>query len=716
MWIYVDWMIGMTEEKKNKNIFINKKHTPALIYYPLTILFFELLLKGLDSYTPFFDLALLPITLFSVGFGLLLACIFLYIKPVVLSRILSAITLIALWVIFCVEFDCNIFYNMYYGIVYTATMTGQVMGDFSTVVWTVALQYIWYELAFFIPIPVYFIFITKIIPPKKVKRRRAVFILIPVILLFLGTELFGRFGPYKDVYTYSFTVQNSVAKFGLLNSFRTEILYSIFGTPEDKLQEGQYELWTPDETSETPSEVVTSEVSSEETSEVKVEKPKIYEYNTTVNFSALLADETNPNIRSMHEYFGSLEPTKQNEYTGMFKGKNFVFLTAEAFSPYAIDKDFTPTLYKVANNGFVFENYYQPSWFLSTTGGEFANMTGVIPEWIDNSNSFIVSASKYMPYAPGNMFAKEGYSCYAYHNSSYTYYDRDKTHPNLGYDYKGVGNGLEITLAGWPYSDLEMIDNTMDGIIAESKETGKPFHAYYMTVSGHCNYGWGGNAMSAKHKEEAIAAFPDEPTTIQAYKACNKELDLALESLINKLDKAGILNDTVIVMGADHYPYAMAEGNVDYYKQMSEIDDTTRSISRYKNTLVLYCAEMEEPVIVDTPCSSIDIMPTVCNLFGLEYDSRLYSGRDIFATNYKTEEVSPTMPLVIIPINGSNRFSFVTAAGSYDAISNTFTPNEGITVSDDYVAQTTKMINDKWKYAKLIITNDYYKYTVPKPE
>ena len=147
----------MTE--KVKEIFINKKHIPAIVFYPLTILFWELLLKGLDKYTPFFDPALLPIVLFSLGFGLLLSVIFLYIKPVLLSRILSGILLVALWVIFCVEFDCNIFYNMYYGIVYTATMTGQVMGDFSTVVFTYPLKLLPYELALSVPVIVHFIFI-----------------------------------------------------------------------------------------------------------------------------------------------------------------------------------------------------------------------------------------------------------------------------------------------------------------------------------------------------------------------------------------------------------------------------------------------------------------------------------------------------------------------------------------------------------------------------
>ena len=712
----------------------------ALLYYPLAILFWELLLKGLDHNNPFLDISLLPTVLFSLAAGLLLSFLFLFIRPVVLSRILSGVLLVALWVIFCVEFDCNVFYKLYYGIVYTASMTGQVMGDFSSVVYDTAIKYIGYELLFALPLVPYFVFMKRIIPPKDVSRKKIPFILLPFAAFFAASVLFGRLGPNASYYTYAFTVPVSVPKIGLLNTFGLEVTYLVIGLPQEKIDNEEYELWTdvshqttnvvendssgvsPDAagiSSKPEPENLTENGTGQENEpesepEPEVESPKEYAYNATVDFASFIENEKNPTLKKMHEYFGSLEPTKQNEYTGIFAGKNLIFLTAEAFSPYAVDKDFTPTLYKLANEGFVFTDYYQPSWSLSTTGGEFSNMSGLIPEWMEGGNSFIASIRDYMPYASGNLFGEAGYRCRAYHNSGYAYYDRDKTHPNMGYDYHGIGNGLVMELGGWPYSDLLMIEATIDEAIEEQKETGAPFHTYYMTVSGHCNYGWGANAMSGKHKEEAIEAFPDEPATVQAYKACNKELDLALEYLLKRLDEAGILEDTVIVMGADHYPYAMAEANKDYYKIMSGIDDTPNSISRYKNTLILYCAAMEEPVIVDTPCSSIDIMPTLANLFGMEYDSRLYSGRDIFATNYEADQASYTMPLVIVPVSGG--YSFVTAAGQFDVRKGEFTPNDGINVDEEYVKTVQKIISEKWKYARLIIANNYYNAVIEKPQ
>ena len=124
---------------------------------------------------------------------------------------------------------------------------------------------------------------------------------------------------------------------------------------------------------------------------------------------------------------------------------------------------------------------------------------------------------------------------------------------------------------------------------------------------------------------------------------------------------------------------------------------------------------MDEPVIVDTPCYSVDIVPTLDNLFNVKYDSRLYSGRDIFATNYEADEVSSSMPLVILPIG--NKYSFITAAGEYDSVTKEFKANPGINIDEDeYVKEVQSMIQNKWTYAKLIITNDYYRKVFTEKE
>ena len=116
-----------------------------------------------------------------------------------------------------------------------------------------------------------------------------------------------------------------------------------------------------------------------------------------IPFEELIKKEGNEAIRSMHKYFSSVKPTKKNEYTGKFKGKNLILITAEGFSPYAVRKDITPTLYKMQEEGFKFNNFYTPTWGVSTSDGEYVACTGLLPK--EGIWSFYKSSKNYMPFA-----------------------------------------------------------------------------------------------------------------------------------------------------------------------------------------------------------------------------------------------------------------------------------------------------------------------------
>lgn len=545
-----------------------------------------------------------------------------------------------------------------------------------------------------------------------------------------------------ETYGPQFSVNRAVPRFGLLTSLRLEATYTLFGQPdaaESLTKLAVPVLATPEAAEETPKETesetawqppetAAASVNGESTAEnetvlenktetaaekeTAAEETIVYGYNQlNIDFEALAANEPDETLQTMHRFFADLTPTMQNEYTGRFAGKNLIMLTAEAFSPYVIDPELTPTLYRLSHEGFVFNHYYQPAWFQSTTGGEFTCMTGLIPTWVDGQLSFTASAENAMPFALGNQFAALGYRTLAYHNSDYTYYNRDQTHPNLGYDYHGIGNGLEIPVGDWPYSDLDMMQATVPDYLKTYEEDGTPFHVYYMTVSGHCNYSWDANAMSLKNRD--AVSHLNHSETVKAYLACNLELEYALTYLMEELEKAGAADDTVIVLSADHYPYALTQNSpVDYYNELSKKNDSEDDISRYENTLILWCGDMEEPVTIDTPCSSLDIVPTLSNLFGLPYDSRLFAGTDLLSSNYDPTTPSFHMPLVIFPDGGFGT-GWSTVAGSFEAKTRTFTPSEGFSVDDDFVSAVTAIAETKYLNSRLIIAEDYYRTVIP---
>lgn len=663
-----------------------KRSLWPLFFFPMALLYHELLLHAFDRTILFWDTPLVYILLFSAAGGFLLSAL-VDILPRKAAHIVTYALCVFWTVLTCIEYCCKSYFKSYWGLSFITQMTGNVVGNFFSTMLEIIFGRIVFILLSFLPLVLLIILRRRLLPGKTLSVRcRVMALAVFAVCQAVGSALCYT-GEDRADYTYNYVTDYAVPRFGLAATIRLEAQYAIFGLPDAPVI--QVDEPVPD-------------------------APVVYDYNKMeLDFTATSDLVGGSTLENMHNYFSSKTASQQNEYTGMFKGKNLIQITAEAFSPYVISKELTPTLYKLTHEGFVFTNYYQPGWGQSTTGGEFAHMTGIIPTWVNGNLSFYASHQDYMPFALGNQFRALGYTTVAYHNNSYTYYNRHLTHPNLGYDYYGQGNGLTLTVPGWPYSDLEMMELTAPAYIEDYVNTGKPFHAYYMSVSGHANWGWG-NAMSAKNREAAVAAYPNASQPVQGYIAANLELEYALTYLLEQLEAAGIADDTVICMTADHYPYALVTDEVDYYQELSGKQDSELDISRYKNTWLLWSGSMESSVTVNTPCSAIDILPTVSNLFGLEFDSRLMSGHDVFAQNYNASQASTCMPLVILPTNRG--YSWITAAGTYDAKTRTFTPNPGITVADDYVKTVSSLIDAKYSYARQLIQYDYAGVVLHHPQ
>lgn len=401
-----------------------------------------------------------------------------------------------------------------------------------------------------------------------------------------------------------------------------------------------------------------------------------------IDFLSLAENENNDVIKTLHEYFAQAIPTNKNEYTGMFQGYNLIMITAEGYSPYAVHKELTPTLYKLNNEGFIFNNFYTALWQTSTSDGEYVAMTGLIPV---GTRSMYRGRNNYFPFSLGHQFNRLGIDSKAYHNHTYTYYQRDETHSNLGYDFIAKGNGLELKSDVWPGSDVEMMEDTIHRFIEDEQ-----FHVYYLTVSGHMNYTFVGNSMSFKNKE-LVKELPYSSEG-KAYIACQIELDRALEYLIDRLDEAGVLDNTVIALSADHYPYGWEKDQLDELAG----HDIEANFETYKNNFILWNSGMKEDIIIEKPCSSLDILPTLSNLFGLEYDSRLLMGKDILCDE---------PPLVIL----SDR-SFITDKIMYNSGTGEIIKLTDEELPREYIKGINNIIKNKFTISDNILRKDYYSY------
>ena len=426
-----------------------------------------------------------------------------------------------------------------------------------------------------------------------------------------------------------------------------------------------------------------NEVSGEE-----VNEPEEPTYNELeLGLEELIAQTSDDGLKNAYEYIASTEPTNKNKYTGYFKDKNLIFILAEGFNSIAVDKNLTPTLYKLVNSGFVFNNFYTPV-FLSTTGGEFQATTGLIPT--QNILNLWKKNKPTISYALGNSFKKIGYTANAYHDWTYTYYSRQDTMKTLGFNsYMGIGNGLEKLMdSKWIPRDVDMINVTTDMYTSEDK-----FVTYYVTVSGHAPYNYGsGNSIATRYKAETENLPYSTP--VKAYLATQMELDRAVELLIKKLDEKGILDDTVIALVGDHYPYTLT------IDQVNEVSNYVRDdvVEVNRSNFILWNSKMDEQVEVNKVGSQIDVLPTLLNLFGIEYDSRLMMGKDILSD-------APGVAIF------SNR-SWVSDYGTYFSSKKEFVPKGNVEIPEDYVSEMNRSVANKFTMSQSFLKYNIYEKLV----
>lgn len=551
--------------------------------------------------------------------------------------------------------------------IYSIIHGGQVFG-FLSAIFSVLWQNIICVILLLIPIPLYIIFNKKIetdnLSWKVILKKNGLLIIVFILsLLSLQTDKKEIYSA-KNLYYYRHAPLETVKKLGMLTTLRLDLERTITGFEENLTKVTDLNL---------------PEVKEDTKNEDKIK------YNIEdIDFLKLAEEETKTEIKNIHYYMANETPTKQNKYTGMFKDKNLIVITAEAFSPIAVNEALTPTLYKLVNQGFTFTNFYSPIYYVSTSDGEYVSLTSLLPK--ESVWSFYKSSKNYLPYVYGNVFKNLGYETYAFHDGQYKYYDRNLSHPNMGYKYMACGNGLEklMNCKKWPQSDLEMINATFDIYSNEEK-----FVAYYMSISGHLEYNFYGNSMANKNK--ALVADTEYSDKIKAYIACQIELDKALEELINKLKEKDILDDTVIVLSADHYPYGLTNNDIN---SVTPLEDAKFDI--HKNNLIIWSKTMKKNIKIDKIAESLDILPTILNLFGINYDSRLLIGKDI---------LSDTDGLVIL-----NDRSWITKYGKYNASTQKFTSLTEEEIPENYVNKINEIVANKFVISKNILDTNYYKH------
>ena len=423
-------------------------------------------------------------------------------------------------------------------------------------------------------------------------------------------------------------------------------------------------------------------------------------------------------LKKVTDYYKENKYTpSNNEYTNIFKGKNIIVIHAESMQKFAMDltfnnKEVTPNLNKLANEGIFFSNFYSQVGVGTSSDAEFTFNTSLMPStkgtvFVNYFDRDYISIPK--------LLKEQGYYTYSMHANTGEFWNRNTMHKSLGYDkfYNKDSYTIDETI-GLGLSDKSFFRQSVDIMKQIKEEENKPFYSLLIMLSNHTPFS--DLALMEDYKTTIDVTIDNQTvtrdylnnTTMGNYLRSVHYADSAIGEFIDNLDKEGLLENTVLVIYGDHdarldfedfnllYNYDPItdtiktendEGYIPYTKYNYELDR--------KVPFIIWTKDQNYNLNVNTPMGMIDVLPTLGNMIGIHSDYQL--GKDIM--NLKGEDNTVTF------IDGS----FLTSKVYYNSPKGEIYSINNEPITEEYIKERVKKSSDLIEVSNDIITYDFIK-------
>ena len=444
-----------------------------------------------------------------------------------------------------------------------------------------------------------------------------------------------------------------------------------------------------------------TEVEEAEFTEIKEREPEeVTEYTRVIDDSAwkqLIASEEDQTKKEISTYLINQDITDKNEMTGLFKDKNVIFIMGESVNDIIYEyPNYYPNFAKILEHSYFYENNYSPRNSCATLNNEFSGMTSLYS--IVNTCTASTYKGNVYPESLFNIYKKAGYVTFSAHDYTEAYYPRPTVHKNMGsedfYNVQRLGIKYSSEYRNWANDD-DFFAKVLK--IIDTKQTTKDtkFMAWLTTVSSHQPY----SVDSIQgDKYYSMTNGTNFPSDVRRFMSKLKIVDDALGVLIDGLSKRGILDDTVIVFYGDHYPYGISKDNLN--KVLSY--NTKTDMNAEQVPFFIYNPSIEG-VKKEEYTSYVNVLPTMANLFDLDYDPRYYVGQDLFSDDYQS---------IVVFADGSwkNEIAY------YNASKNNIKYYGDKQYTPEEIKNINNMVKAKMNISNKIVKSNFFNDFSPKLE
>ncbi len=398
--------------------------------------------------------------------------------------------------------------------------------------------------------------------------------------------------------------------------------------------------------------------------------------NVLLNKNKMI-DEINDEINA-NKKLSSLvmSDVDDDNYYGILKGKNVIYVLMESIDSWLVTKDVMPTLYNLEQTGLNFTNRYSPSFGGGQTiNSEFAMNTGLYA--VENSKAIYNYDKNDFSASLANKLKENNYSAISIHTNTGSFYNRTYFHQALGYDkhyaLADMGNINHTDYNYYNDSSLVKNDEVYNLIVRE-----EPFFSFIISYSAHVPYDDTNDRCISNPYNLNVEGNKE----LSCIRNLAHETDEMLRILIERLKKDNLLDNTVLVLATDHYAYGYGD---------------QASIKKYKNTNNDYLLQKVPLVIwspnlkhnnIDTLMDTADILPTLLYMMGIDYNENYYIGTNVFSSNH-------------------DNFVYFSSDTFYDG--KTLYDSNTKNINNANIDETIKTIRKKIDLNNKFIISDYFK-------
>jgi phosphoglycerol transferase MdoB-like AlkP superfamily enzyme len=314
---------------------------------------------------------------------------------------------------------------------------------------------------------------------------------------------------------------------------------------------------------------------------------------------------------------------------GTYAGKNVIVIQVEALNGYIIGKRYdnkpiTPNIDKLMSSSWYFPNTYSQTSAGNTSDAEFITNTSLYaPVGRPASTAYSVREIPALPRLLGAL----GYRTLTFHTNYVSFWNRAEMYSALGFNRYYDQSYFQDKDKMWHSSDEVLFDLGAKALRSTPPST--PVYAQFVTMTSHNPFRY----PSPDRRPVQVSA-KDGQTMVGRYIGSISYADKAIGEFVAQLKKDGRYDDSIIIVVGDHT--AMSKKTLTRAdKQILEklIGRPYNDVDLQRVGMIVHLPGQTEPKSSDSVLGTVDIMPTIADLVGLDLSGTPHLGKSAFVSS-----------------------------------------------------------------------------------